>query len=73
MPKIASLTKEQKDRFPEFVKKWTDIGLCTDPANREESELAIKEIYKECRREGKGFKRKSKGFCKLFPKSSTRH
>lgn len=32
--KINSLTPEQIARFPEFVKRWTDIGLCTDPADR---------------------------------------
>ena len=28
--RIEALTKEQIARFPEFVKKWEDIGLCTE-------------------------------------------
>ena len=44
--KIESLTEAQKARFPEFVKKWTDIGLSTEPANRKESEKGIIEMYK---------------------------
>ena len=46
MAKIESLTEEQKARFPEFVKKWTDIGLCTEKANRKEAEDGIIEAYK---------------------------
>ena len=42
---IKILTDEQKSRFPEFVEKWTRIGLCTDPANRHEAEKGIKEAY----------------------------
>ena len=43
--KIENLTKEQVSRFPEFIKRWTDIGLCTDPANRPEAEKGIKLAY----------------------------
>jgi hypothetical protein len=43
---IESLTQEQKDRFPEFVKKWTDIGLSTRPADRQKAEQAVKNLYK---------------------------
>mgnify|MGYP007090107172 CR=1 FL=1 len=43
---IDTLTEEQKARFPEFVKKWTDIGLCTKPANRELAEEGVREAYR---------------------------
>ena len=43
--KIKSLTKEQIARFPEFVQKWTQIGLSTEPANRREAEIGITEAY----------------------------
>jgi len=43
---IESLTEEQINKFPEYIKKWTDIGLCTDPANRIEAEKAINESYR---------------------------
>jgi hypothetical protein len=39
------LTAAQKARFPEFVQKWTKIGLSTEPANREKSEKAIRGLY----------------------------
>lgn len=42
---IEKLTKEQTDRFPEFIKKWTDIGLSTEKANRKEAEEGIGEMY----------------------------
>lgn len=45
MTKITSLTPEQKARFPEFIKKWTDIGLCTKPADRPRAEKAITALY----------------------------
>lgn len=44
--KIEALTKEQTDRFPEFVDKWTRIGLSTEPANRTEAERGVTEAYK---------------------------
>ena len=43
--KIDRLTKEQEDRFPEFIAKWTDIGLSTAPADRPRAERAIAEMY----------------------------
>lgn len=43
---IESLTQAQIDKFPEYVEKWTKIGLCTDPANRKEAEQAIIQCYK---------------------------
>jgi hypothetical protein len=44
--KITSLTPEQLDRFPEFVERWTQIGLCTTPADRVKAEQAIELMYK---------------------------
>lgn len=46
MLQINELTPEQIAKFPEYVKKWTDIGLCTEPANRIEAEKAINESYR---------------------------
>ena len=46
MAKIEKLMPEQIAKFPEYVKKWTDIGLCTDPANRPEAEKAINKSYR---------------------------
>jgi hypothetical protein len=46
MGKVTSLTEAQKARFPEFVKKWTDIGLSKEKANRKEAEEGIVEMYK---------------------------
>lgn len=43
--KIDKLTPEQIARFPEFVKKWTDIGLCTLPADRLRAEHGIRLAY----------------------------
>jgi hypothetical protein len=42
---IDHLTPEQTARFPEFVKRWTDIGLSTAPTNREAAERAIRLCY----------------------------
>ena len=42
---IEKLTLEQKERFVEFVEKWTKIGLSTEPANRKEAEEGIVEMY----------------------------
>ena len=46
MNKIERLTPEQIARFPEFVKRWTDIGLCTDPVDRPKAEAAIHDAYR---------------------------
>jgi len=43
--KIESLTVEQESRFPEFVEKWTHIGLSSDPADRPRAEKAVHETY----------------------------
>ena len=44
---IESLTEEQQAKFPEYVKKWTDIGLSTDNSNFEDVEEDLAKIYKE--------------------------
>ena len=45
MKKIAALTPEQIAKFPEYVKKWTDIGLSTQPADRPRAKAAIEKMY----------------------------
>lgn len=42
---ITKLTEEQRSRFPEFVEKWTRIGLCTDPADRQQAERGVNLAY----------------------------
>jgi hypothetical protein len=44
--KIESLTAAQEARFSEFVEKWTQIGLSTEPADRSRAEAAIRDMYK---------------------------
>ena len=46
MSQIEKLTPDQIARFPEFVERWTKIGLCTDPADRPRAEAAIAETYR---------------------------
>ena len=46
MAKIIELTAEQRARFPEFVEKWTKIGLSTEPADRPRAEEAITMMYR---------------------------
>lgn len=43
---ITKLNAEQKAKIPEYVKKWTDIGLSTEPANRPAAEQALKDCYR---------------------------
>jgi hypothetical protein len=47
MSRIEQLTGEQIARIPEFVDRWTKIGLCTDPADRPRAEAAIREMYRQ--------------------------
>jgi hypothetical protein len=47
MPRIERLTAEQVARLPEFVERWTKIGLCTEPADRPRAEAAIREMYRQ--------------------------
>ena len=42
---INKLTDEQIARFPEFVKKWVNIGLCTDPIDKEFAVQGVYEAY----------------------------
>ena len=44
--RIEFLTEAQRDRFPEFVDKWTRIGLCTDPADQPRAEAGIAACYR---------------------------
>jgi len=44
--KVQSLTPAQTEMMPEYVKKWTDIGLSTGPTDRKAAEAAIKKAYK---------------------------
>lgn len=44
---IESLTDAQRAKFPAYVREWTDIGLCTDPADRPRAEKAVNSMY-EC-------------------------
>src|SRR6266542_3597177 len=43
---IEQLTKSQQACLTEFTRKWTDIGLCTAPADRHEAERGVAEAYK---------------------------
>jgi hypothetical protein len=42
---ITELTKEQIAKFPEYVKKWTDIGLQTKPLDVEAIKKCFKKVY----------------------------
>ena len=42
---LNKLTPEQEARFPEFRKKWTDVGLSVEPTNREEAERGVDLAY----------------------------
>lgn len=46
---IDSLTTAQEARFPEFVERWTRIGLCTEPANHAEAERGIVLAYQQAK------------------------
>ena len=45
MEKINSLTAEQTAKFPEYIDKWTRIGLSTEPADRKAAEEGIALAY----------------------------
>ena len=47
MSRIEKLTLEQEARFPEFVKRWTEIGLRAQPADRTKAEQAARDAYAE--------------------------
>jgi hypothetical protein len=46
MEKIETILPEHEARFPEWVEKWTAIGLCTDRADFEAASAAAKSLYK---------------------------
>jgi hypothetical protein len=43
---IESLTKEQEALIPEYVKKYTELGLSTKPVSKERVEEIISQVYK---------------------------
>ena len=45
---ITSISPEQSARFPEYVEKWTAVGLSTEPANFEAAEKAALKAYELC-------------------------
>lgn len=45
--KIKSLTPEQKAHMAEYAARWTQIDLCTDPADQPRAEAAIREMYRQ--------------------------
>ena len=45
MKKIERLTDEQIARFPEFIERWTKIGLCAEPADRPRAEAGVRLAY----------------------------
>src|SRR3990167_539743 len=42
---ITEITPEERARFPEWVEKWTAIGLCTEEADRATFEDAARRCY----------------------------
>src|SRR3990167_5737229 len=44
--RIDALTAEQEARFGEYRDRWTEIGLCTEPANRARAERGIALVYR---------------------------
>ena len=43
---IEKLTKEQEDKFQEYVDKWIKIGTSTEPTDKATTEEGIREAYK---------------------------
>ena len=39
--KIQTLTKQQRAKFPEYVERWTQVGLSTEPLDRAKIERAV--------------------------------
>lgn len=46
---IESLTAEQQAKFPEYVDRWTNIGLSTEPVDFENAKKAICSAYKRAK------------------------
>lgn len=45
---IEELTEAQKAKLPEYLQKWTSIGVNTDPCDFEKAKAAIIDLYKVC-------------------------
>ena len=45
MKKIDKLSQEQIAKFPEYVKKWVEIGINTEPTNMTKAKKFIKQAY----------------------------
>lgn len=45
MQTVTQLFHEQIARFSEFIEKWTEIGLCAQPADRMRAEQGIRLAY----------------------------
>ena len=43
--RIERLTEAQEARFAEYAERWTKIGLCTEPMDRERAKRAICSMY----------------------------
>ena len=43
---MIELTDEHRAMFPDWVKKWTDIGTSTSPADLDKAKIAAQKIYK---------------------------
>ncbi len=46
MAVIKKLTDAQVAKFPDYVRDWTERGLCCKPADRPRAEAAIAEMYR---------------------------
>jgi hypothetical protein len=44
--KITTLTHEQKALFPEYVERWTKIGLSCEPIDRTRAKAAVDLAYR---------------------------
>jgi hypothetical protein len=47
MSRIERLTDVQIAQMAEYAARWTELGLCTDPADRPRAEAAIREMYQQ--------------------------
>ncbi len=45
MPKLIKLTDKQIAKFPEYVKKWTEIGLSCKPCDFDKAKAAAIKCY----------------------------
>ncbi len=48
---IQELTAKQRARLPEWAKKWVELGLSTEPADRARAEAAVRRAYEVAGRE----------------------